>query len=354
MRSPLSVLALATLFACAHAASRDPYRVPASQLTAEGCTVDAAKEVIAGRAKVPRYLYHFGKVSAMEPFVKGHGISEADFRSTFLAPDDRWILPPFRRGLYGSEAALRPDRFANAAEPSLIRIEIAEECRAPATTGTTLGILDDPRFRKWVAAKPEYADLKCYDPVHDRIVGRLYTKYETTEPSEQTRKCESMFNQFLVESGMRVVLDEGYPGSWYIRDPKCVKRIEGSGAETLAWMADPNFFGSDGCGPIGETKNTFRIFIRAAVSAPYRDYTPDPNYDRARVNWTNANLTSPPTSAWAGAFANAYYRCGLAGKFSELRSARANFDAVLADIDLYEFYVRDNGDPDPGFDGLCK
>lgn len=354
MRAALAVLALSALLACAHLGPRDPLRLPASELTAEPCTVAAAKEVIAGRAKVPRYIYHFGKVSAMDPFVKAHGISEADFRAVFLSPDDRWILPAFRRGLYGSEAALRPDRFANKDEPSLIRVEITEECRKPATAGTTLGILDDPRFRKWVATKPEYAELKCYDPAHDRVFGRLYTKYETTEPSEQTTKCEAMFDRFLVEAGMRVVLDEGYPGSWYVRDAKCVKRIEGSDVETLAWMADPAFFAADGCGPIGETKNTFRIFMRAAENAPFPNGRPSPNHERAKANWIGQNFQGPPTSLWVQSFVGANDRCHAKGDSDSLETARANFDGVLADISLYEFYARDNGDPDPGFDGICK
>lgn len=340
----LLALALAAFAGCAHV----PARAPASETA---CNERISDEVRDGRAAVPRYIFHFGKKSILDADVRDRGIPEDVWWNVIFGKDDRWKLPRYRRGLYGTDRAFRADAFANRQEPAVIRVEIREECRNPKSVATTLGLTRDPRFVLWKRSHPEWDAGACAD-ASGKLATRLYAKFDKGEPEERIVRCEGLVDAFLVDAKIRVVQDEAVEASWYLRDPKCIATIEGTDRELFAMMADPDFFSPDRCGENPESLSTARIFMGAAL----RD-RPDPEnalFRSAVSNWSRAKLEEPPSPAWIRDFAEAYGRCFRARRLPELEAASRSFDGVLSGIEKYDYWVHLNEEPTNDFASVCR
>lgn len=342
MRVP-AAFALIAVAGCSHLPSRGP--------ASTACNERLAGEVRSFRAEVPLHLFHFGKKTILDQDLVDRGIPEAVWWKSIFGEDDRWKLPRFRRGLYGTEKALRADRFANRTDPAMIRVEVRPECRRPDRVATTLKLHEDPRFQKWQSKNPEWSESKCLEP-GGKLAVRLYAKFDQEAPTERTLRCEALIDRFFEETGIMVIHDEAVDASWYLRRPSCIATIEGTDSELLKMEGDPAFFGADQCGTSTDSLSSARIFMRMVmrVSPP----AASADFRRAIAAWTGARLEMPPSSTWIADFAAAYERCSLRRRLDELRSSFEDFDRVLAEIENYEYWVKLNEEPLNTFDKLCR
>lgn len=336
----VSFLFLLGASGCAHSLSPIAERFPASPSISRDC----------GEAKVPKFLYHFGRKSILDRDVEARTVPERDWNEFIMGEKTTWGLPRFRRGLYGTEKALRADGFANLEEPGVIRIEIKKECTLPERTASTAEIQKDPRFQKWLGHRFSAFLKSCVKPDGALFV-RTYTQHKNVVPTPEMLECEKNVDDFFKAADIRVVQDEEVPASWYIRDRRCIRTIEGTGREVLSWIAAGDFFSSDRCGRLENSLSSFRIFMSALLGS-----LPEPELiDRLRAEWARSGLTSPPTPIWAESFILAYLRCNARHTPELLRDVVSGFDQELSEIKLYDYYIRVQGEPpvDP-FPAICR
>jgi len=324
---------------CAHSPVSNAMRFPASRPIPGSC----------GEVKVPRYLYHYGRKSILDRDIEARTVPEKDWNEFIMGDKTTWGLPKFRRGLYGTEKALRADAFANRKEPGLMRIEIRKECAVPERT-VTFEIQKDPRFRKWLGSRYANFSETCVKADGDLLV-RNYTQHREVVPTEAMLKCEKLIDDFFNAADIRVVQDEVVAASWYIRDRRCIRTIEGTANEMLGWIAAGEFFSSDRCGRLEDSLSTFRIFMAA-----FLENSPELKLiDSLRSEWARAGLASPPTPVWADSFISAYLRCNARQELELLRDAVRKFDDELSEIELYDYYIRMQGEsPADPFPALCR
>jgi hypothetical protein len=193
----------------------------------------------------PAVLYHYGH--------QGHLLEDAALDTV---PEPAWYccvmglsttfgLKPFRRGLYGvshpAYASFFGDQFVSRADktPWLMAIHLDPACRAQGAVAGIRSLPTNPAFRRWLAEArgAEFATVEdyartCVPP------GSL----QFTAGDQPETECERTVARFLDEGGIRVVVDDAWEKSWYIRDRSCITRIDGSAEEVLEMMAMPGFW----------------------------------------------------------------------------------------------------------------
>lgn len=340
----LFLISLLALSGCAHVSSSQ------SRTIASACTQKISDEILHGTIQVPQYLFHFGRGTVLARDVAERTVPLSDWNDFIVGEKTSWRLPRFRRGLYGTEKALRADAFANPDDPGLLRIEIKPACREPSKVGTTLGLDLDARFRDWIGTGFSVFVQKCISARGDLLV-RNYSGTNESTPSNAMLECEKIVDDFFNAHDIRIVQDEVIDASWYIRDRACIQTIEGTSGEILQWMGEGGFFSADRCSMSVASLSTFRIFLSSLL----KEAPNTAQVERLRAEWEKAKLISPPTSEWADKFLAAYIRCTEKNSRSELLDAVRDFDAELSGIKLYDYFIRsDDEAPTEPFSSLCR
>ena len=198
----------------------------------------------------PQYLFHFGEVSVMEQDVAENTIPENAWNRFIMGGDGRYALTAYRRGLYGASAPGYADYFGDLLVgsgklPWMIAIEVTEECRTTRDIADIRELPTDARFLDWWdwAKPPQFRtpqdfEAQCYERWPN---GKLKPRMIETGPGNGP--CEDLVSWYLSETQVRVVVDQAWENSWYLRDRSCIAGIRGTATEQLDWMAHlPGYF----------------------------------------------------------------------------------------------------------------
>ncbi|HUP57304.1 MAG TPA: hypothetical protein VM598_07630 [Bdellovibrionota bacterium] len=193
----------------------------------------------------PAVLYHYGHQGHLLEDAALDTVPESAWYCCVMGLSTSFGLKPFRRGLYGvshpAYASFFGDQYVSRADktPWLMAIHLDPACRAQGAVAGIRSLPTNPAFRRWLAEArgAEFATVEdyartCVPP------GSL----QFTAGSLPETDCERTVARFLDEGGIRVVVDDAWEKSWYVRDRSCITRIDGSAEEVLRMMTMPGFW----------------------------------------------------------------------------------------------------------------
>lgn len=246
---------------------------------------------------VPETLFHAGTRTNLEANIRNGQIAH-DVWTNFIFGATNYDLPDYRKGLYGGETIGSVDLYfqeqlLEGIEPWIMMIHLPLECRtraasfvpnAFATKVDPRADASDNRFALWLKQHPEkYADARnfCVENDYWKEGSPYSLKDAGPEDREIDLKCEPALSEFISLKENRVIFDEyNYLPAWYIRDPSCVAKIDGTADEFFDALAanvgNPdyefveNLFGPDSEKPTPVQGSTFFIMKVLAETSRLR------------------------------------------------------------------------------------
>jgi hypothetical protein len=206
---------------------------------------------------IPSVIYHFGSKDHLLQDIKSKTIPNDIWENAIMSNQSRFGLKPYRRGLYGATTPGKAIAYGDSEIheeklPWFMEIHIKDECRAEnAVLKSFYSLPDDSRFQAALTSLPSGASFtnaqdfkkRCLDPLSHQL--DLYAIGEAA--SELI--CEKVVHEFMDAKSIKLVGDDGWDDSWYIRDHSCISSITGEPNEILNMMATmPNFWRLDALG----------------------------------------------------------------------------------------------------------
>jgi hypothetical protein len=192
----------------------------------------------------PKVLYHIGQKPFLLEDAKLGNIPQDIWDDKVMGNNGRYQLAPFRRGLYGGAEFDNLELYGNLyfgkeQMPWVLKITLKDSCLTPeASTDTTT----DPRYVDWtIAHLPEImqtaqkcvqqnnADLDCKD---------VLTGFNLVANGNLWGRCERIQLNYLDDIHAKVVKDNAWGNSWFIRDRNCIEKLEASPQNILEILAE--------------------------------------------------------------------------------------------------------------------
>jgi hypothetical protein len=201
---------------------------------------------------VPETLFHAGRRDNLESDIRAGQLS-ADVWKNSIFGATNYDLPDYRKGLYGGETVASVnlyflEQLFEGSEPWIMMIHLPRECRTNQATffpdGFKMQINSDGSsnpFALWFRDHGEkYKDVKdfCIKDGAWQEGSPYSVKDASPGDHEIDVKCEPALNEFISRRENRVIFDEyNYLPAWYIRDPSCVARIDGTADQLFGALA---------------------------------------------------------------------------------------------------------------------
>lgn len=257
---------------CDPAVANDAYQ----QTKALACEIaDIAHAINDGKHVVPKLIYHFGKEEHVKENVKAGTISKEIWDKFVMGEVTRFKLQPLRRGLYGT-GGIATNSFGSKAHPSLMEIQIKDECRKPESVVSFFNLDKSEPFKKW------FGKLKSEDlPLTIKSLSQFSTKcfygpefgYLSGKPKGSFTNgfseidCAAIVEKYLTENDIKILLDHEIQQSFYIRDRNCIETLRGGSPNDVFDMALRNdLLWLNRCGYSGG-KPTFMSEVQKMVLA---------------------------------------------------------------------------------------
>ncbi len=198
----------------------------------------------------PATLYHYGKPEVLAKDVRANQVPVRDWNVYIMGPKSRFILNPYRKGLYGTDMPEDANKFSDAEYSALMAIKIKEECLVPSRVSSVIALATQTRFKDWFDEKDRGISVQewskqCYQtdgrPVENQF--RFYQTRDAVAENHVETLCEKFVNQFWKDTRMAIVHDPAVSRSWAIRDRNCIEGIEGSAEYWVkAFSEDPRLW----------------------------------------------------------------------------------------------------------------
>lgn len=317
----------------------------------------------------PKVIYHVGHREFLLENDRAGTIPEAVWNESIMGRKTRYGLVPFRRGLYGGESFDTLELYANlllgrprgeVRTPWVMKITLKDECRQPAAVSN---FSTDEKYLAWL--------LKNFDQVLKNTefcvnrkaedCGEVISGAQNVAGGREENACDDLLQSYLDEAKPRVVKDEEWKGSWYLRDRACIEKVEAGDGAVLETLATATWDQASRAGTFSGTPGGYGlgplVMLMKALegSEPAREEQLTLIRDKTaasdiRHGWQKTER------AWvkdAGpAIIDAYRRCGAKGKDASFRAAAASFRDRLGEESL----LKDPTMPDQLialFAGLC-
>lgn len=181
--------------------------------------------------------------------VEAHTVPQGDWDKYIMGEATRFDLVPFRRGLYGGETigsvvGYGDTLLLKGAQPWFMAIQIKEECRQDQSvySDSFVKLYDSEHFRSWLKTHPS-PQMPNLSSVLDRCfpiatsVGPDFRDAKFNFIDGRETPCDQLANRFLTEENIKVVSDDAWADSWYVRDRNCIEDIRGTPSDILRIMA---------------------------------------------------------------------------------------------------------------------
>ncbi len=237
--------------------------------------------ITSGHAGVPAKLYHYGAYEVLMKNIAAKTVPSQDWDRYIMGDKARYGQKGYRRGLYGSSHPSYASYFSDIAVGSgkqqwLMEVELTEVCQSQKPFSLD-ALYNDPRVIDFISrdlnrtyGSPEEFRDKCY-PYYPEFKTRA-PRLEFISGTAAENTCEKFVNTLFEELKPKVVLDDAWPGSWYIRDRACIQSIRGTPQDLLPILSHPGFWSKttlDGEireSSINENASLFNIFAKMLAS----------------------------------------------------------------------------------------
>lgn len=287
----------------------------------------------------PAVIYHVGSAAVVGANEAADTVPLEAWDKFVMGEDTRYGLTPWRRGLYGGESFDDLELYGNLYAgtdkvPAVMGIRIKEECR---TKEAVSRIRADDFYGEWLERNigrivenslaclyvPESAKNNCADIVIDA---------QDVAHGKKANDCDDLVAEYLRDRGARVVKDDIWKDSWYIRDRSCIEGIEGSPEEQLRILAAAKWDHASRQGAYSGTNgyglSTFAILVAALTDStgPTDPAVLDRIKEKGGASDIGLDFSGQPIEkrrAWVReavpAAVDAYRRCGES-RAAEFRS----------------------------------
>jgi hypothetical protein len=202
----------------------------------------------------PAVLYHFGEFGHLEGYGKRTGTFNSTEWSQIGSVGE--AQRPYRRGLYVSQHPAYNERYAldklkaeQSRAPWMLAVQLKAECHNEGRfEGNIQKALygESTRFSGFLNRSAEQ-DLNSVDKFKalcpaDFFVSQQKEQSYLASPQWRPRfeRCVAVVEKYFTEENIGVVYDAWWvnQGFWYIRDPNCIERLDGSAEGNLTAFAD--------------------------------------------------------------------------------------------------------------------
>jgi hypothetical protein len=318
----------------------------------------------------PKVLYHVGHRAFLEEDEKAGTIPDKAWNENIMGRGTRYGLVPWRRGLYGGDSVDSLELYANLLlgspkgtpkEPWLLKITLKEECRQP---DAVTDLATDERYLDWLLRNvggflqsvPFCLDLSA------EACNQVITGTQRVASGREENTCDDILQSFMEEANPRVVEDEEWKGSWYLRDRACIEKLEASPESALEalraahwdWQSRKDAYsGTSG----GYGLGYLSILMGALSDAKHVDEATLSELARKLAESDIHQNFQKSSRVWlkdAGpAIVLAYRRCRAAGETESFRQASRAFRAKLNEA----AFLKNADMPDiltSSFGGICS
>lgn len=200
-----------------------------------------------GQELPPKVLYHVGQKPYLLANDKAGNIPPEVWDKSIMGTDTRYGLVPYRRGLYGGSNFDNLELYGNLyfgepKTPWVMKITLKEECR---TAKSSAAGLKDPRYVNWVLAHIDEL-MRTTEECLSRYAenddcSTLLSVGDPVAYGKPEDRCAQIQSRYLADIGAKVVKDDSWAESWYIRDRSCIEKIEASPKIVLQTLAQANW-----------------------------------------------------------------------------------------------------------------
>ena len=177
-------------------------------------------------------LFHAGRYDVLKQNIAAGNIPAPAWQTAIFGKSTNFDLPDYRKGLYGAETVAGVNLYLMyqllaGHTPWVMVIDVKKTCFS-SSYDSSYSVTEGP-FAKWILQNANEAELKrC----REGNTWNLGTFFDVSRDSA-ANLCVGVLERFLRDQRTSIAYDLVNPDSWYIRDRKCIAKIEGTSDEAL-------------------------------------------------------------------------------------------------------------------------